>query len=584
MVINRKEKGMTLIDVIIGIALIMLVFYGLYGTFRLSIVLIGSNKAKVGAMSLATEKMEFVRSMSYDALGTVGGIPAGLLPQTETIELNQTTYTRRTFITYVDDPEDGLDDEDENGITADYKKVKVELEWTLKDRVQSYAITSSVVPVGIENITGGGTLKIAVFDASALPVTSAQVRIRNTTVSPPIDVTTFTNLSGVAIFPGGTPEGSNYHITVTKAGYSTDSTYDATAQNPNPLPANLSVVEGETTTGSFAIDVLSNLFVNTFDPVATTTTHDTFDSGGGIAQLSNTARAGGDILLAATNGEYYADGTADSLTIASPYLVSWGEVTFAHTVPETTSLRYQLLYNNGTDFVPIPESDLIGNATGFTTSPVPLYGLATTTYSELRIRALLHTDTTTVTPYVHEWNLSSLVGPVPRGGIPITITSTKTIGTDEDINPIYKYTESQTTNSEGVTSFDAIEWDTYTLTVDGVGGGFDIAQACAALPVTISPASTKTLSLYMTAHTPHSIRVAVVDDAGATMTDASVRVYGGGYDTQKNTGACGQAHFSGVSNSTPYTIVVVRDGYETVTLTGVNISGADSLRVTLPAL
>ena len=69
---RNTERGTSFIDIIIGLALVALVFWGIAGTFILAINLISTMKAKTGALTLATEQIEFLRSLSYDNVGTIG--------------------------------------------------------------------------------------------------------------------------------------------------------------------------------------------------------------------------------------------------------------------------------------------------------------------------------------------------------------------------------------------------------------------------------------------------------------------------------------------------------------------------------
>src|SRR3990167_10855367 len=103
---RSSESGITLIDTLFGTALMLLIFVGIAGGFKLSVDVVTNNKARAGAVALANERMEYIRSLSYNAIGTVGGIPAGTIPQTEPVSLNAVDYTRRTFVSYEDDPGD----------------------------------------------------------------------------------------------------------------------------------------------------------------------------------------------------------------------------------------------------------------------------------------------------------------------------------------------------------------------------------------------------------------------------------------------------------------------------------------------
>ncbi|PSO46524.1 MAG: hypothetical protein BRC24_01515, partial [Parcubacteria group bacterium SW_4_46_8] len=125
MITISRQRGVGFVDTIIGVAILAIVFFGIFGAFRLGVQLVADAKARGGATALVNEKMEFIRSLPYDEVGTEGGIPSGDIPQEESITLNGISYTRRVFIQYKDAPQDGTGDDDENGITEDYKVVKV---------------------------------------------------------------------------------------------------------------------------------------------------------------------------------------------------------------------------------------------------------------------------------------------------------------------------------------------------------------------------------------------------------------------------------------------------------------------------
>src|SRR3989344_5689777 len=91
---SRCAKGVTFIDTIVGTALMVIVFVGIAAAFQLSIDVVTNNKARSGAVALANEHIEYIRSLPYTSVGTVGGDPSGLLPQTENISQNGVVYTR----------------------------------------------------------------------------------------------------------------------------------------------------------------------------------------------------------------------------------------------------------------------------------------------------------------------------------------------------------------------------------------------------------------------------------------------------------------------------------------------------------
>src|SRR3989344_2305991 len=67
-----RSRGVTLIDTVVGSALMLLVFIGIAGVFQLSVDIITNNKARAGAIALSDERMEYIRSLAYASIGTVG--------------------------------------------------------------------------------------------------------------------------------------------------------------------------------------------------------------------------------------------------------------------------------------------------------------------------------------------------------------------------------------------------------------------------------------------------------------------------------------------------------------------------------
>lgn len=553
MLFNMQTRGMTLVDVVVGVAVMVLIFLAIFGAFRISIELVFSTKAKTGAVSLITERMEEVRSLPYGSVGTVGGIPAGNIPQVEQVTLNGIPYTVRTVIQYTDAPEDGLDAADTNSITADYKTVKVEVLWNVKDSSRSTFAVTRVAPVGIETLEDGGTLRVSVFNRDINPVETAAVRIVNAGTDPVIDVTVSTNENGVVSFPGA-PEAGGYEITATKAGYSTDQTYDATVANPNPSPAHVAVIDETTTSISFFIDVLSSLNFSTWEPPAAGVFSDPFDDQSMLLTTSTTTTSGGVLVLEESAPTLYEpSGTAASDPVTSTFLDVWDEVTFTASTPPSTTLTVQLFYFDGNNYVIVPDGDLANNATGFTSGPIDISSLSTTTYSTLQLRAALATTDPTATPQLSEWAISYMDGPVPLPGVSFDIHGSKTIGTNGG-NPVYKYDDSFTTDSSALWTIDDVEWDIYTVTLTDA---YDIAEKCPN-DLDVVPNTTVNVHYYLASDTTNSLRVYVAN--GSTpLEDATIDVSGVG---AAESSACGQAYFGGMT-SADYTVTVSKPGFQT---------------------
>ena len=763
----RFSNGASLIDVIFGVSIMLIIFIGIFGIFKLSIELVSSSKSKTGALALANEQMEFIRSLSYNAVGVVGGIPAGNIEQEEIIILNKTIYTRRTFIQYIDDLKDGLEEEDENLITADYKLVKVEIKWTIGDTERKFSLISNIVPKGIETFEGGGTLIINSIDAYGAPIAGAQVNIKNNTIFPTIDLTAFTNDFGKIMFPGS-PAAVDYKIIVTKDGYSTAKTYDADVNNPNPDPGHLTVAEKETTRSTFAIDLLSGMDINTYRKTFTyfvkTNGNDSNDglapdfafatigkaasvmnpgdkvyvgagtynesvvpanSGVSGAMISYIADTGGDAT--GDSGAVILDGFIDGgsgdlcyafdLSSGADYLLIDGFEAMRHRdcgtddaafyfIGDSNNNIYRnltahdirrdgfhlegtnnllencLIYNTGDDGLTLRAnlSDSIirncsfagdiGIDTGSEGYAIELRG----TYSGANlfinniINENISNDKSLYLWEYNDWTQGELFGignfnsdplfvststnnyrlqqiasgqsstssavdsgsdiasafnldiqttrtdgafdggqidigyhyittnplftaalyPI-LGNILFDMKGSKTIGLNNGGNPIYKYSQSHQTNSAGELSLNNLEWDNYFISINGVNTGYDIAELCLPHPISITPNTSTTSDLFLAPNTDNSLLVDIIDDNGALLSGASVRLYRVDYNMTHRTSNCGQTFFSGlskgeISEGSAYSIDISLFGFQNYTSNTVEIKDASKITIMLNSL
>lgn len=581
------QRGATLLDAIVGTALMLVVFVGISGVFRLSIDVVSNNKARTGALALSQEQVEYIRSLSYDAVGTDGGIPSGTIPQEEFISLNGVDYTRTTRILYQDDPKDGLGALDENDIIADYKVAKVSVSWTPRTgELRTSSLVTRVSPPGVEQLIPGGTLSINVVNSALTPLQGASVSIVNASVIPEVDTTILTNAAGNVTLIGA-PEGSGYQIIVTKSGYSSDQTYEATESNPNPSPGNLTVVDSATTAQTLAIDLTGTKRVYTYKAIEDAVWEDTFGDSSKIASTSQTTVTSGMVHLTPEAGTYQTPGYIESNYIAPVYLYKWTNFDVQDDTPANTAITYHIYYDdNGLSL--IPEEDLPGNSTGFSGTPVDLSHLSTSTYSSIKAAAILTTDDPSTTPALLDWSISYQSGPEPLPNIELSMRGNKTIGTNGGGTPLYKYDALLDSGSAAHVTIDALEWDTYTVSIDGVSAGYDIAESCEPQPRALIPGSTLTTRLYFTPHTTHSLRVDIRDSGSSSLiSGASVTLSRALYNETFETGTCGQVFFSGisqgtVSNGNAYSLQVSASGYQTYTSTSsVDVSGSAVLSVVL---
>lgn len=476
----KAPRGMTLIDVLVGTALMLIIFLALFGLLRASLLVSSAAKLKAGATTVATSQLEYLRSLPYDSLGTAGGIPSGTIPQNASTTLNTVTYGIRTFIEYVDDAKDGTGASDTNHIMTDYKRAKVAVTYAFRGTTREVALVSNIAPPSLETTTGGGTLRISVVNAVGSPVAGASVRIQNPSLSPAVDLVTFSDATGIVALPGA-PVSTDYRITVSKTGYSTAQTYARDATNQNPTPAYLTVAANQTTTSTFAVDSLASLTVKTFSPVRAASSTDLFANAASLASQSGTQVTGSALALASDASGYSLSGTAQSTTTAPAYIWKWKTVSATRTLPAGTSVKLHVADGTG---ILLPDTVLSGNAAGFSALPISLAGISTSTYPALRIKADLATAATTASPSVLDWTIAFDEGPLPLPNVPLTLTGAKRKGTTGTGAAIYKTVVATTTDAAGTRTL-PLEWDVY-----GVGfTGYALVSSSTTPPYTLAPAS-----------------------------------------------------------------------------------------------
>lgn len=261
---NADQKGTTLIEVLVAILILVMVIVSVFSLIRFSFKLIGRSEARITASNLANQRMELLRNLPYDKLGTTAGWPKGDIPSQQVKTLNNINYTVKTDIQYVDDPLDGLAPSDL--YNADYKKVRVWVSWDKYSMPQPVILVSNFSPKSMEAPIGGGTLSFSVINTASQEVGEASVQIINTNLEPDININTQTDGYGKLLVPA-LPQntGNNYEIKVTKTGFTKDYTSPISESMPNPLLPHQTILEGEVTSVTMTIDLASQLKIKTVD-------------------------------------------------------------------------------------------------------------------------------------------------------------------------------------------------------------------------------------------------------------------------------------------------------------------------------
>lgn len=266
--IVHKDSGLSLIGIIISAGIFLILSLVVITLISTSYRILSFTRTRTTAKHIAQEKMEFIRNLTYDEVGTMGGVPDGEIEQFEQISRNGLNYTIQTTIIYVDDPFDGVSGGTPGDTSpADYKRVRIDVSWEgiASSSSSPVVFVTDISPPDVESEESGGALSLLVFDSQGQPVPQADVTIIADETTPQINLSVTTSDTGYYVLTGLPTCVECYDITVTKEGYTTDKTYTtAEVANPNKPPA--SVLEGNLTEISFSIDQLSELSINSHNP------------------------------------------------------------------------------------------------------------------------------------------------------------------------------------------------------------------------------------------------------------------------------------------------------------------------------
>jgi len=259
--------GLTLIETLVSAFIFVILAVAIYTVFTKMLEVIALIRTRETVTNLANEQFEIARNLPYNEVGTVGGIPAGVLIQNQTLVRDGKSFTIETVVRNIDDPFDGTLGGSPNDISpADRKIIGLTVSCTACKKFTDTSFTTYVSPKNLETASTNGALVIRVFDASGLPVSDADVSIVNSTLNPAVNINDHTGIDGTLTIVDAPPSVGGYKITVTKSSYSTDQTYPVGASgNPNPSKPNATVILQQITQLSFEIDRVSTVPVSTIN-------------------------------------------------------------------------------------------------------------------------------------------------------------------------------------------------------------------------------------------------------------------------------------------------------------------------------
>jgi hypothetical protein len=261
MIEASNKKGVTAMETLIGIGLVSVIVMTVYSSLIGAMNNATESRKRTGALALANEKMEFIRNLEYNEIGTIQGIVPGLLYSSEKVSKNNCAYNIKTEVRYIDDLADGVAPFDL--INNDYKQVHVEVDWGVPEK--SVSLYSVFVPNGLETNIHSGTLSINVIDSTGVPVPAVSVEIKSLDDNPIVDYATGTDDSGNLILPGVPSQ--HYRIFLSKSGYENVMTYPSpiTEDDFTPFDTDLFVAEANLNTKTFFMDKSAELTLKAID-------------------------------------------------------------------------------------------------------------------------------------------------------------------------------------------------------------------------------------------------------------------------------------------------------------------------------
>ncbi len=260
---RHNVRGISLIEVLVATAVFLLFALAIYGAINLVFKIVYSSRLRILETAILAEKLETVRNLPFEQVGILNGIPTGVLPYSTTIVRNGITFNIITTVRNYDDPFDGM----ATGTVpidtapADYKLVEMSIICAQCVQSRSVILSTRVSPKNLEGASNDGSLFIHVFNSNGQNIQGVAVNLINNSSS--INLTDVTDNEGMLRMVG-TPTGTEaYQITVSKSGYTSDSTLAPTVDNPNPNTPPSTVISQTVTDISFEIDLTANLSVNT---------------------------------------------------------------------------------------------------------------------------------------------------------------------------------------------------------------------------------------------------------------------------------------------------------------------------------
>src|SRR5688572_12051782 len=144
------NKGFTLMEVVIGVAIFLLFVVSAYLGFVAVQRAIASSQYKTLAADVANEEFEIIKNLPYGNVGTASSTPVGVLPVVKNIVRDKVTFTVTTTVRTIDDPFDGLANNSDI-FPQDYKLVEIYITCAACRNFAPVVITGRIAPKNLES-------------------------------------------------------------------------------------------------------------------------------------------------------------------------------------------------------------------------------------------------------------------------------------------------------------------------------------------------------------------------------------------------------------------------------------------------
>ncbi len=142
--INNNNKAFSIMEMLFAIAIVTLLGTAFIQSLSYSNKILQTNKAYLGAISVADKHIENAKAIAWNELGVQSADPNGILPRNDSEQVSNILYNIENKVFWYDDPKDGLGAMDSDSNTKDYKIYKIVITWSVLGKTYSYTRVTKI--------------------------------------------------------------------------------------------------------------------------------------------------------------------------------------------------------------------------------------------------------------------------------------------------------------------------------------------------------------------------------------------------------------------------------------------------------